>query len=73
MDKNKTDYGCEACRREDLSVLSQVGEPERKEFLGGDNVETHTRFVCRSCGATWVRIVERGAGGRSRTWSPDSH
>lgn len=61
--------GCEECEPHDLAALEQVGGPTQTEFLGGSNIETHTRFRCRACGTVWLRIKERGAGGRGTFWS----
>ena len=70
LDMTTTNLGCDACKRHDLGILEQVGDTERSEFLGGDNIEDQTHFRCTLCGVSWTRIKERGAGSRGTFWTP---
>lgn len=62
-------HGCMRCRIPDDAVLEQVGKTRRSEFFS-KSYEDESVFRCRSCGALWRRIVERGLGGNGSHWDP---
>jgi len=69
MGRDRAD--CERCRTPQSDALDQIGEVEYEEFFDGKARETRTHFVCRICGAKWVRIIESGVGGHGDNWNPE--
>jgi len=64
--------GCHVCRNGESADLEHLANAdEYHEYLNGKAREHRTHYVCRLCGAKWVRTVESGAGGHGNFWSPE--